>query len=67
MSCSLTLEYFTHLKTGGNSPVTVELEQVKADVVQRPLTLFFLLFLHVCLFRLHIGGQGGTGILAFLI
>lgn len=68
MSCSLKFEYSTHLKTGGNSPVTVEFEQVKAEVVQRPFTLFLLLlFLNVCLFCFHIGRQGGTGILAFLI
>lgn len=66
MSCLLELEYSTHLKTGGHSPVTVEFEQMKAEVVQRPFTLF-LLFLNVNLFCFHIGRQGDTGILAFLI
>lgn len=49
---------------GAGLPVTVEFEQVKAEVMQWPFRLLLLLFLHVELLRLHVRRQGGAGILS---
>lgn len=50
----------------GHSPVTVEFEQMKAEVIQGSFMLF-LLFPHVHWLCFHIGRQRCTSILAFLI
>lgn len=49
---------------GAGLPVTVEFEQVEAEVMQWPFRLLLLLFLHVELLRLHVRRQGGAGILS---
>ena len=46
---------------GAGIPVTVEFEQVEAEVMQR-FRLLLLLFLHVELLRLHVWRKGGAGI-----
>lgn len=48
---------------GAGLPVTVEFEQVEAEVVQWPFRLL-LLVLHVQLLRLHVWRKGGAGILS---